>query len=58
MTTNDYVRIEEERDKKRERINRIAFLEELVKTKNEKIALLYSQLDKKNEALRVADERK
>ena len=58
MTTNDYLRIEKERDNKREQLNRIAFLEGLVKLKNEKIASLYSQLDRKNEALELANANK
>jgi len=58
MTTNDYLRIEKERDKKREQLNRIAFLEGLVKLKNEKIASLYSQLDRKNETLEIANANK
>ena len=58
MTTNDYLRIEKDRDNKREQLNRIAFLEGLVKLKNEKIASLYSQLDRKNEALELANANK
>lgn len=58
MTTNDYLRIEKERDNKREQLNRIAFLEGLVKLKNEKIASLYSQLDRKNETLELANANK